>query len=142
MARYDLDQAIGFWLHLTHNRVRHRSEPLFQAYGISPEQWAILVRLWDRDDRSQTELAEATFRDYPSISRMISGLEERGYVVRARDLSDARSHRIVLTKAGRDLETELVPKVRSFVARFVRGVSRQDMDVTLSTLRRLYDNLD
>ena len=82
---YNLDQAIGFWLHLAHNKARTEAERVMAPFGVTPEQWAILVRLWQCDERSQTELANLTFRDKPSVTRLLDGLERAGYVVRGRD---------------------------------------------------------
>src|SRR4051812_47208478 len=98
MNSWDLDNALGFWLHLAQNRVRNEADLMMAPFGVGPEQWALLVRLWQKDDRSQSELAELTFRDRASVTRLIDGLERRGHVVRARDREDARSHRILLTQ--------------------------------------------
>ncbi len=142
MQGWDLDNALGFWLHLTQNRVRNQAEQLMAPLGVTPEQWAILVRLWQKDDLPQSDLAELTFRDKGSVTRLIDGLERRGYVARARDPRDARSHRILLTREGRDLEKQLLPLVQRFVARWTRGIGGEDLAVTLRTLRALYRNLD
>jgi MarR family transcriptional regulator, organic hydroperoxide resistance regulator len=141
--QWDLDNAIGFWLHLTFNKVRADSErSIFAPLGLTPEQWALLVRLWQKDDRTQTELAGETFRDKPSVTRMLDGLENAGFVRRARDQKDARSHRILLTPAGRALEAELVPRVEAFVARLTRGIPARDLATTVATLRALYHNTE
>lgn len=139
---HDLDRAIGFWIHLVHHRARAAAERLLAPHGVTPEQWALLVRLWRADDVSQVELAGATFRDKPSVSRMIDGLEAAGYVVRARNAEDRRSHRIVLTARGRALERTLVPKVRAFIQQWTRDVPPADLEATLRTLRTLLAALD
>jgi MarR family transcriptional regulator, organic hydroperoxide resistance regulator len=139
--KWKLDDALGFWMHLAQNRVRMQAEEMMAPFGVTPEQWAVLARLWEQDDRTQTELAEATFRDRPSVTRMIDGLEQRGYVVRARHPADGRSHRILLTQAGRELEQELVPRVAKFVARWTRNIPERDLATTRRTLRALYENL-
>ena len=140
--RYDLDNALGFWLHLCQNKIRNHADRMFSEHGINPEQWAVMVRLWEEDGRSQTELAQLTFRDKPSVTRMVDGLERRGYVVRGRNLEDGRSHRVVLTRAGRELEGVLVPRVRALVEQWTRGIPKADLAVTLRTLRALHDNVD
>lgn len=138
---YDLDQAIGFWLHLVHNKARTEAERVMAPFGVTPEQWAILVRLWQCDERTQTELANLTFRDKPSVTRLLDGLERAGYVVRGRDPADGRSHRILLTRTGRELEDRLTPVVRAFITHWMRGISVQDLETTQRTLRALYQNL-
>ena len=39
---------------------------------ITPEQWMVLVRLWEQDDRTQTELGQATYQDRPTMSRILA----------------------------------------------------------------------
>ena len=139
---YDLDNAIGFWLHLVHHKVRAIVERELAAFGVTPEQWAILVRLWRSDDVSQTDLVSATFRDKPSVSRLLDGLEAAGYVGRARNPADRRAHRIILTTKGRMLEAELVPRMKAFVAQWTRDVSPRELATTVRTLRKLYAALE
>ena len=138
---YDLDNALGFWLHITFNKLRAESERRMAKYGVTPEQWALLVRLWQKDDRTQTELAGSTFRDKPSVTRMLDGLERAGYIVRARHLEDGRSHRILLTEAGRALQHHLVPLVVGITQEVGQGIPRRDLETTLSTLKAMYQNL-
>lgn len=139
---WNLDEAIGFWMHLAHHKARAEADRVMSPFGVNPEQWALLVRLWERDDRSQTELADISFRDKPSVTRMVDGLVRAGYVLRATDPHDARRQRIVLTPAGRALEARLVPVVRAFVARLLRGIAPEALRTTVATLRAMYANLE
>ncbi len=43
---------------------------------ITIEQWSVLYHLWKEDGRSQQELCSATFRDKPSITRLVDNLEK------------------------------------------------------------------
>ena len=38
---------------------------------ISPEQWTVLIFLWEKDGVTQQELCNATFKDKPSMTRLI-----------------------------------------------------------------------
>ena len=37
---------------------------------ISPEQWTVLIFLWEKDGVTQQELCNATFKDKPSMTRL------------------------------------------------------------------------
>ena len=39
---------------------------------ITIEQWSVLYHLWKEDGLSQQQLCDATFRDKPSITRLVS----------------------------------------------------------------------
>ena len=109
--------------------------------AMTPEQWAVLVRLWERDGRTQNDLSEVTLRDKHTISRMLDGMEERGWLVRRADPNDGRGRMVFLTQAGLALEAQLVPLARDLVTDVLRGIDAADLEVTLRTLRRMGDNL-
>ena len=37
---------------------------------ITPEQWTVLIFLWEKDGVTQQELCNATFKDKPSMTRL------------------------------------------------------------------------
>lgn len=139
-----LDNALAFWVHRVYQATRNEMYRAFRERGeeLTPEQWTVLVRLWERDGRSQNDLCESTFRDKPTMSRMIAGLENRGLVHRRVDSEDARSRIVSLTKQGRGLREVLVPAARQLVHRMLEGVSEGDAKVTRRTLERIFNNLE
>ncbi|HTU64255.1 MAG TPA: MarR family transcriptional regulator, partial [Polyangiales bacterium] len=86
-----VDNAIGFWIHRVYQATRNEMYRAFRERGcdVTPEQWAVLIRLWERDGCSQTELSDATFRDQPTMSRIVTGMEQRGWLERRTDPEDA-----------------------------------------------------
>ena len=71
---------------------------------ISPEQWTVLIFLWEKDGVTQQELCNATFKDKPSMTRLIDNMERQHLVVRISDKKDRRTNLIHLTKDGKELE--------------------------------------
>lgn len=138
-----VDRAIGFWVHRVYQASRNELYRAFRAAGhdITPEQWAVLIRLWEEDGRTQAELSEATFRDAPTMSRIVAGMEARGLLERRADPADGRLRRVFLTREARRLERVLVPVVEDLVGRMLAGVPERDLQVTRATLARMFDNL-
>ena len=138
-----VDNAIGFWIHRVYQASRNEMYRAFRAQGedITPEQWALLIRLWERDGRTQGELSEATFRDAPTMSRIVDGMEARGLLERRPDPDDGRARRIHLTRDGRALKKKLVPLVEDIVGRMVEGIDERALVTTRSALRRMFENL-
>jgi DNA-binding MarR family transcriptional regulator len=138
-----LDEAVGFVVYRAHQAMRQEMYRRFARLGLemTPEQWAVLVRLWERDGRTQNDLSEVTLRDKHTISRMLDGMEARGWLVRRADPGDGRGRLVFLTQAGLALEAQLVPLARELVADVLRGIDAQDLQVTLRTLRQMGDNL-
>ena len=65
--------------------IARRLQKKFNSAGlrITIEQWSVLYHLWKQDGKSQQELCNATFRDKPSITRLVDNLEKLQLVKRA-----------------------------------------------------------
>src|ERR1700733_12394708 len=72
----------------------------FAAAGlkITIEQWSVLYHLWKEDGKSQQELCVATFRDKPSITRLVDNLEKQQLVKRVPAESDRRNDMMHLAR--------------------------------------------
>jgi MarR family transcriptional regulator, organic hydroperoxide resistance regulator len=138
-----VDNAIGFWVHRVYQASRNELFRTFRAHGeeVTPEQWAVLIRLWERDGVTQGELSEATFRDAPTMSRIVAGMEARGLLERCADPADGRVRRVHLTREGRGLRKKLVPLVEQLVGRLVEGIDDDALVTTRGALRRMFENL-
>ena len=139
-----VDNAIGFWIHRVYQASRNEMYRVFRNAGedITPEQWAVLIRLWERDGQSQSELSEATFRDAPTMSRIIDGLVSRELLERRAHPEDGRVRLVHLTRAGKALEKKLVPLAEKLVGDLVAGIDERGLVTTRNTLRKMFANLD
>jgi MarR family transcriptional regulator, organic hydroperoxide resistance regulator len=141
--RVILENALPFVIHGVYQRIRSVTYREFNRYGleITPEQWIVLVRLWERDGRTPSELSESTLRDRPTISRILDTMEAGGLVRRETDPTDGRGKLVCLTAHGKALRKKLVPVARLLVAELEDGIAEYDLEVTRRTLRRMFDNL-
>ena len=123
--------------------MRRRLHHAFQREGfrITPEEWTLLSRLWNRDGQSQRELADGTSRDRTTVTRLIDGMVGKGMVERTPDPADRRIARAWLTPAGRRLKRKVVRVADASFREGARGVDRADLDVTLRTLQQIHNNL-
>ncbi len=138
-----VDNALGFWIHRVYQASRNEMYRAFREQGedITPEQWAVLIRLWERDGRAQSELSEQTFRDAPTMSRIIDSMERGGLLSRRAHPEDGRVRVVYLTRHGKSLEKKLVPLVEAIVGRMVDGIDDAALAATRSALRQMYSNL-
>jgi len=139
-----LDNALAFWVHRVYQAQRNAMYRAFREKDVelTPEQWGVLVRLWERDGRTQTDLCESTFRDRPTMSRMIDALESAGLVERRAAEADARARLVFLTAAARELKPKLVPVARRLVGAMVKDIPQRDLEITRATLQRVFANLE
>jgi DNA-binding MarR family transcriptional regulator len=144
MADFSFDESLGFIINRTARRLKYELYQAFKAsgYNITPEQWAILNRLWEQDGLSQVELADRTFKDKPNVTRMLDVLERRGLIVRQPDEEDRRAYKVYLTEAGRQLEKELIPLAAGVLERGQKNLTDDDIEYLRRALNLIYSNFD
>ena len=144
MANFNLDDSFGYLINLAAQRLKHELHQTFQTkgYDITPEQWAVLNRLWEEDGLSQVELAERTFKDKPGTTRILNLLEKKGVVARRPDENDGRVLRVFLTKMGRELKEKLIPCAQEVLTKSGKNLTKEELAQFKLTLNRILNNLE
>ena len=107
---------------------------------ITPEQWTILLSLWEKDGITQQDLCNATFKDKPSMTRLIDNMEKQHLVVRISDKKDKRTNLVYLTKTGRELESQSFKIAISTLHEALLGISVEEMKIGQEVLRKIFTN--
>ena len=143
-TNFNLDDSYGYLINLAAQRLKYALHQAFQAkgYDVTPEQWAVLNRLWEEDGLSQVDLAERTFKDKPGTTRILKLLEKKGIVVRRPDESDRRVLRIFLTKTGKDLKDKLIPCAQEVLLKSGKNLTKQEIAQFKLTLNHILNNLE
>ncbi|HTQ65133.1 MAG TPA: MarR family transcriptional regulator [Puia sp.] len=123
--------------------IARRLQKKFNAAGLNLtiEQWSVLYHLWKEDGKSQQELCNATFRDKPSITRLVDNLEKLQLVKRVASENDRRINRICLTKLAQKLQDQTMELAEETLNEALTGVSADRIDVCKTVLQVVYDNL-
>ncbi|HRD82000.1 MAG TPA: MarR family transcriptional regulator [Saprospiraceae bacterium] len=133
----------GFVLERTARRMKQFvQEHLTQAgAGITVDQWLILQELDRQDGQSQLDIAKATYKDPPTMTRILDILVEKGLVHRAHDPADRRRFNILLTPAGRSKIEEVLPLVRAARREAWGGLSEPEMAELTRMLDAVFQHL-
>ena len=107
---------------------------------ITPEQWTILLSLWEKDGITQQELCNATFKDKPSMTRLIDNMERQHLVVRISDKNDRRTNLIHLTKTGRELEGRAYKIANSTLEEALNGLTTEELKIGQEVLKKIFSN--
>ena len=123
--------------------IARRLQKKFNTAGlnITIEQWSVLYHLWKKEGISQQELCNATFRDKPSITRLVDNLEKAGLVKRVAAENDRRINRIYLTKQAQKLQEETMALADDTLNEALVKVPADRVDVCKEVLQIVYDNL-
>ena len=107
---------------------------------ITPEQWTVLIFLWEKDGVTQQELCNATFKDKPSMTRLIDNMERQHLVVRISDKRDRRTNLIHLNKDGKELEERARGLANQTLQEALYGVTAEELDISQEVLRKIFVN--
>ncbi len=123
--------------------IARRLQKKFNSAGLNLtiEQWSVLYHLWKQDGRSQQQLCSATYRDKPSITRLVDNLEKLQLVKRVPSESDRRINLIFLTKTSQKLQEQTMELAEQTLNEALGGVPSDQIDVCKDVLQVVYDNL-
>ena len=123
--------------------VARRLQKNFKQAGIeiTIEQWSVLYHLWKQDGLSQQELCKQSFRDKPSITRLVDNLEKMKLVQRVASKHDRRINLIFLTEACKKLQDETMNMASQTLNEALEGVSNVEIETCKAVLQKVYDNL-
>lgn len=123
--------------------IARRLQKNFKQNGIeiTIEQWSVLYHLWKKDGVSQQELCNASFRDKPSITRLVDNLEKLKLVKRIPSSTDRRSNLIMLTDAAKKLQDQSMEIAATTLNEALEGVAPVDIERAKIVLQQVYDNL-
>ena len=108
---------------------------------ITIEQWSVLYHLWKEDGMSQQRLCEATFRDKPSITRLVDNLEKLKLVKRVASKEDRRINLIFITKEAQVLQEKTMEIANQTLNEALQGVTNGQIEIAKEVLQMVYDNL-
>jgi DNA-binding MarR family transcriptional regulator len=119
-----------------------RAHDLLEEIGLYRGQPPLLRALWADDGRTHSELADRLHVRRATITKMITRMEEAGFVTRRKDLEDRRVSRVYLTAAGRDIQERVQEVWRQLEGEVLAGFTPHECDLLHGFLTRIRDNLE
>jgi MarR family transcriptional regulator, organic hydroperoxide resistance regulator len=136
------DETLGFLLNDAARAVRRTWGPMITRHGVSTGIFPFLRIVFERDDLTVRELAEAVHMRGPTTVNIVKQMEALGFVRRERNAVDARKINISLTAAGRRAWEAALPEVISLNARAESGLSVTEKRELKRLLRHVRANFD
>ena len=123
--------------------IARRLQKKFNSAGLNLtiEQWSVLYQLWKQDGSSQQDLCLRTFRDKPSITRLVDNLEKLQLVKRVPSASDRRINLVYLTKQGIKMEEQTMELAEQTLNEALLGIPSDNINLCKEILQQVYDNL-
>jgi DNA-binding MarR family transcriptional regulator len=132
-----LAHAFGVMTRLLERELRDS----FAEHHILPGQLPVLLALFERDGSTQTEIANATGVEQPTMAATLKRMERDGLVYRAPEVHDGRRMGVFLTAPAWRLEKPVTDAIRAINRRAMRGLSAEERSLLYALPERLRANL-
>lgn len=142
MSSSMLTNSYGTLIDRTLRLIKLRYLQTFKAAGvdITPEQWALIDQLYQTDGISQNELANGTFKNAPTVSRIVDLLCKKGWTDRSRCENDRRSYNVFLTPEGKVIVEMLLPKVANLRQSGWKNMTEKDYEIFVRIMNQIHEN--
>jgi DNA-binding MarR family transcriptional regulator len=108
--------------------------------NLTTAQWTVLLYLAERDGVSQQQLCAATFKDKPAMTRIITAMENNGFVRRSVNRDNRRANIIHLTPQGRIIKQRAQRVADQTLRKALRGLDQDALVTSQEVLRRIFSN--
>lgn len=113
----------------------------FADMGISKLEVKYLATLLHNDGISLIELTNIIHMDKANTTRVITALEEKGYVVKHSNEKDSRKYKIFLTSKANNLKDKFVLFAKDLNTAAFKNISTEEKDRFNKTLAKILENL-
>lgn len=109
--------------------------------GLHTGQELVLAHLWREDGLRHSQVAERVGVAPPTVTKVLSGMERAGLVMRRVDGADARASRVWLTEHGRSLRGPVEQLWRQVERKILQGLDGSERELVERALVRMRANL-
>lgn len=143
MLKDIVTDRIGSMIFTTGILVRSMSSQAFseKKFGITPEQYLILLLILENEGVYQRQISEITLKDRANVTRIVNILLEKELIEKTTDSNGRRIYKIVATKKGKDLIKKIEPcdtELRKFIS---RDITEEELQTTKKTLNKIKTNV-
>ena len=123
--------------------LRRRLNEDFHSAGIeiNDDQWDVLIAVTQHDICTQQDLCNATAFSKPTMSRIVSVLEEMKIIERRKARTDYRNNYITLTRKGITIVNQAQAIAVRTLKESLRGLSKMDIMISQHSLNTVLNNL-
>ena len=143
-ARLDLFRFVPFRLNRLAAEVSAALAADYQErYGLDIPEWRVLATLgFRRDACSAQYISDCTRTHKSTISRAVTTLLQRKLIERVENAADRREFRLQLTRKGRALYEELIPRLLDREQEILTCLSKREREVLGTLLGKIEQSLD
>ena len=123
MSMDKLEQSLPLLLLRARETVMSYFRPVLQEYGITEQQWRVLRALYEYRELEPKQLSRICTILAPSLTGVVSRLEQNGFILRRRPMEDQRRTLVSLSPGARVFVEDLAPDIDAAYQRMCEEMS-------------------
>ncbi|MBS4028841.1 MAG: MarR family transcriptional regulator [Ignavibacteriales bacterium] len=139
---WNLDTSLGFLMNRTARGMKRALDAKLLEHELTATQYIVLIRMYEEDGISLTELVERLYLDNPTLTGIIDRMERDGLLQRQRDDDDRRVVNVYLTAKGKLLRSEIEHLAQETDEDIWKNFSEPEKKEMLNYIERLWNNLN
>lgn len=142
MQEIKFGRRIGTTIYNTGVVSRALSSQTFAEKGfeLTPEQFLILDLVIEYGELYQRQICEITLKDRGNVARLVKILEDKGLITKEEASNGRRIFKIKGTEKGLEIRDAMKPTAVGLRDILIQNISEEELEVTLSTLKKVYEN--
>ena len=138
---FQLNLYFPYLVRMFYRKVSQSVNDVYKTlYGLSVSEWRTMAVLNDFEPLSAKEINLRSSMDKVNVSRSIASLQKNGLLERHIDPADRRRVLLRLTKKGKQIMADLVPRVLEVETRLLEGLNMQEQKTLKSLMQRVSEN--
>jgi DNA-binding MarR family transcriptional regulator len=144
MDKQKREQSVGFQFGMFMRVFRKLIVKRFNEFdtGLTPDQFAILVKVQEEGEPTQTEISATMGLDKSAVLRVIDILESKHLIARINDAGDRRKKALVLTQKGSEKLHEAELLFEKLMTDVSQGINPGEVQDFLKTLEKMRTNAE
>jgi MarR family transcriptional regulator for hemolysin len=110
------------------------------GFDVTIDQWLLLKTLHDSPEQTQQQIAQAIFKDFASVTRIIELLVGKEYIIRSPHPTDRRRFQLKLTPTAVKILDVMQPLIENNRRTALKDVNEQQISQFQQVLNLIYNN--
>ncbi len=141
---WEKGKHIGNLVEQSTRLIKLRFGNAFSDHGIdiTPEQWIVLDCIHELESSSQKDIVEKTYKDAPTISRILAKLIQKKWLIIRPDVDDKRKSIVRLSDKGKAIYNTCNPIAITVRERLWNGLSKDEYATFIHVIDKIFQNLE
>ena len=133
-------KTVGYYLRQTNIAISQALQKRLVLYNLTSPQMIFMREVWLEEGLSQRELSGRVGTAESTTVSALRVLERRKLIKRVANPNDRRAIRVYLTPAGRQLQKDVVPKIKQANDMMINGIAPRDIEILNRVLEKIREN--